>query len=135
MEKLVRLMIKNRMLKPQISAHFGIEKKNYSRNDAVTKLSKFKKFFNIKCDHFSDDDTPPIARARAPKISEKKYAELKSLFDAYDHNRNDTLEAAELMGAFGNVFENESDCAALVEKFDVNGDGKLNFEEFCEFMT
>jgi Ca2+-binding EF-hand superfamily protein len=39
-----------------------------------------------------------------------------------------------MMAAFKNVFETVQDLNATISKYDVNGDGKLSFEEFCDLM-
>jgi Ca2+-binding EF-hand superfamily protein len=56
------------------------------------------------------------------------------VFAAFDADNNDNLDVSELKLALTALLEKEvsnSDAAKLVKKYDVDGDGLLNFDEFC----
>ncbi|KAL8034388.1 hypothetical protein ABFX02_12G025100 [Erythranthe guttata] len=64
-------------------------------------------------------------------------AELKEAFDMYDKDKNGQISASELHAVLRSLGENCSvkDCGRMIESFDVDGDGSINFDEFKKMMT
>lgn len=74
------------------------------------------------------------------KLQEKyklNMRDLKRAFSRFDKDNNGLLDLHELVDGF-KLFLNgvrESQIAELVSKYDMNGDGKISFEEFLHFLT
>ena len=63
---------------------------------------------------------------------------LKSAFDNFDCDNNETLTAEELFKWLSEISDDISDqkiVNKIIKEMDKNGDGAINFEEFIEFMT
>jgi calcium-dependent protein kinase len=60
---------------------------------------------------------------------------LRMCFDAFDTDGNGSISATELWALLGNAREyDETLWQELVNEFDRNGDGVIDFEEFTEMM-
>ena len=78
-------------------------------------------------------------------MSNKEKAKIKILFDKYDDNKNGVLEKSEFIKGFIDlVKEIESDmnnnevkkvAEEAIIKFDLNGNGIIEFNEFCELIS
>ncbi|KAL6512951.1 hypothetical protein OROHE_019741 [Orobanche hederae] len=64
-------------------------------------------------------------------------AELKDAFDLYDKDKDGKISAGELQAVLRSMQENRSieDCERMIDCFDVDGDGYINFKEFKEMMN
>ncbi|KAK8569095.1 hypothetical protein V6N13_106973 [Hibiscus sabdariffa] len=63
--------------------------------------------------------------------------ELKDAFDLYDLDKNGLISANELHAVLKRLGEecSLSDCQRMISKFDENGDGNVDFQEFKKMMT
>lgn len=94
---------------------------------------KFKSWFQSQ----SLNSTSP--KSLAPKkqsISHKKLNELKRVFPTFDKNGDGYITNEELRESLKNVgmVMTEKDIKEMVEKLDRNGDGLLDFNEFCDLF-
>ena len=62
---------------------------------------------------------------------------FKRAFDLYDADHSGQIDAPEFLKAFRLLHENvsEEDIAALLRRFDRDGDGSVNEEEFMRMMA
>ena len=63
---------------------------------------------------------------------------LKSVFDIFDFDNNETLTAEELAKWLSELSDTVTDTEIVknvIKQMDKNGDGAINFDEFAEFMT
>jgi len=63
--------------------------------------------------------------------------DIRAIFDSYDKDGDGYLEGPEeLKAAFGDVNQEvtEEELETIVAFADENGDGRLNFEEFSNFV-
>ena len=67
--------------------------------------------------------------SRDDEMKNKQF--LRKAFDKLDFNKDGYLSCDELMLA---CFEDKKECAATMEKMDLNRDSKIDFEEFCKFV-
>ena len=67
------------------------------------------------------------------KLSEDQVAELRKAFDVMDENKDGQVTKEELKKLLSNLGEEVTDEVVdeMISIADVNGDGKVNFEEFC----
>jgi Ca2+-binding EF-hand superfamily protein len=62
---------------------------------------------------------------------------LKSAFDIFDFDNNETLTAGELskwLTEFSGAETDQEVVDSIIQQMDKNGDGAINFYEFLEFM-
>ena len=61
----------------------------------------------------------------------------KQAFDEFDKDRSGTISTKELLPVMRSMGKNptEDEVLGLVIEYDVNGNGKLDFDEFMEMMT
>ncbi|KAJ8768062.1 hypothetical protein K2173_021002 [Erythroxylum novogranatense] len=76
--------------------------------------------------------TPQVVASRR-EISADKKAELRSVFDTFDQNGDGFVTKKELRESLKNIkiFMTEEEVEEVVAKVDSNGDGLIDFEEFC----
>ncbi|KAK9047844.1 hypothetical protein SSX86_033194 [Deinandra increscens subsp. villosa] len=65
--------------------------------------------------------------------SRGRKAELKSVFATFDKNRDGFITKQELSDSLKNIgiSTSERDVLEMVQRVDVNGDGLIDFDEFC----
>lgn len=70
--------------------------------------------------------------------SEPSLVEVKEAFDVFDENRDGFIDAKELQRVLcilglkeGSELEN---CGKMIKNYDINGDGRIDFNEFVKFM-
>ena len=78
-------------------------------------------------------------------MSNKEKAKIKLLFDKYDDNKNGVLEKSEFIKGFIDLVKeiesdmNDNEVKKVAEeaiiKFDLNGNGIIEFNEFCELIS
>lgn len=76
---------------------------------------------------------PPAVTTNTPQVSHKDKAELKSVFATFDKNGDGFITKQELRESLKNIriFMTEKDVEEMVVKVDSNGDGLIDYEEFC----
>jgi Ca2+-binding EF-hand superfamily protein len=78
-------------------------------------------------------------------MSNKEKAKIKILFDKYDDNKNGILEKSEFIKGFIDLVKaietdmKDNEVKKIAEeaiiKFDLNGNGIIEFNEFCELIS
>ena len=71
------------------------------------------------------------------KLSADQTAELKKAFDVMDTNKDGQVTKDELKALLKGLGEEVTDEVVdeMIKIADENGDGKVNFEEFCKAAT
>ena len=78
-------------------------------------------------------------------MSNKEKAKIKLLFDKYDDNKNGVLEKSEFIKGFIDLVKSieidmkDNEVKKIAEeaiiKFDLNRNGTIEFNEFCELIS
>merc|ERR1712150_357761 len=63
-------------------------------------------------------------------------AELREAFDEFDKDGSGTISTKELLGVMRSIGQNPTEDEILnhIVEYDINGDGTIDFDEFCEMM-
>ncbi|CAG5122912.1 unnamed protein product, partial [Candidula unifasciata] len=71
------------------------------------------------------------------RLTKEQISEYRDLFDAIDKNRDGVITSNELGEAMRAVGQNPSaaELQKMIAKADVNGDGKVDFQEFSIMMA
>ena len=71
------------------------------------------------------------------KLSAEQIAELKKAFDVMDANKDGVVTKDELKSLLKGLGEEVTDEVVdeMIKIADENGDGKIQFEEFCKAAT
>ena len=71
------------------------------------------------------------------KLSAEQIAELKKAFDVMDANKDGVVTKDELKTLLKGLGEDVTDDVVdeMIKIADENGDGKIQFEEFCKAAT
>lgn len=77
-----------------------------------------------------------ISTQREKKERMSQDAQLKAKFEELDSNHSGFLDRDELLTGVKAVYPSMTDAEIdeLIKKVDVNKDGKLSYEEFCELI-
>ena len=72
-----------------------------------------------------------------PHLDEKQIEELKKAFEVLDENKDGVISKEELSKLLGGLGEDVTDdvVTEMMNLADTDGDGKVNFEEFCKAAT
>ena len=72
-----------------------------------------------------------------PHLDEKQVEELKKAFEVLDENKDGVISKDELSKLLGGLGEDVTDdvVTEMMNLADTDGDGKVNFEEFCKAAT
>lgn len=76
-------------------------------------------------------------QAAALRFHDSTGADIKSLFDKFDTNKNGSIDLQELLGAAamcGAGFKNMDDANEAFASLDEDGDGAITFDEFTNFL-
>ena len=82
---------------------------------------EFEEFLNLMSRKMQDTDTEE---------------EIREAFKVFDKDNNGFISAAELRHVMTNLGEKltESEVDEMIREADVDGDGQINYEEFCRMM-
>ena len=71
------------------------------------------------------------------KLSAEQIEELKKAFAVLDENKDGVISKDELAKLLGGLGEDVTDdvVTEMMNLADTDGDGKVNFEEFCKAAT
>ncbi|CAH8267118.1 unnamed protein product [Arabidopsis lyrata] len=113
-------------------------KHDLSREDAEMVMRSLSLF----SDQESDDQLQERYTAKeVSSLFEEKEAsleEVKQAFDVFDENRDGFIDAIELQKVLTILGFKEGayldNCLVMIRSFDVNKDGKIDFNEFVKFM-
>ena len=72
-----------------------------------------------------------------PNLDAKQIEELKKAFEVLDENKDGVISKDELSKLLGGLGEDVTDdvVTEMMNLADTDGDGKVNFEEFCKAAT
>ena len=72
-----------------------------------------------------------------PHLDDKQIEELKKAFEVLDENKDGVISKDELSKLLGGLGEDVTDdvVTEMMNLADTDGDGKVNFEEFCKAAT
>jgi len=72
----------------------------------------------------------------AEKLSELQLLEFKEAFTTFDKDGSGTISTKELLGVMRSIGQNPTEDEILnhIVEYDINGDGTIDFDEFCEMM-
>lgn len=106
----------------KIVALFGFQDISKDQIFKENKKMVVNKKEGVDCDHDSS--------------SSGRKAELKSVFATFDKNRDGFITKQELSESLKNIgiSTSERDVLEMVQRVDVNGDGLIDFDEFCELF-
>ncbi len=70
------------------------------------------------------------------KLNAEEIEGLRQVFEVYDRNHDGTVTEQELLEVFLSLGKpvTEEDVHALMVRLDCNGNGSLDFDEFCKYM-
>ncbi|KAF5748988.1 hypothetical protein HS088_TW04G00949 [Tripterygium wilfordii] len=81
----------------------------------------------------SSKDLPGLFDEKEPVLEE-----VKEAFDVFDFNKDGFIDAMELQRVLCNLGFREGreleNCRKMIRSYDQNGDGRIDFSEFVEFM-
>ena len=82
---------------------------------------EFEEFLNLMARKIQDTDTEE---------------EIREAFKVFDKDNNGFISAAELRHVMTNLGEKltEEEVEEMIREADVDGDGQINYEEFCKMM-
>ena len=62
---------------------------------------------------------------------------MRTEFDKYDTDKSGTIDVYELASIFfdNGLYRTKAELERLIEKWDYNGNGQIDFAEYCEIMT
>ena len=64
--------------------------------------------------------------------------ELKQAFDLFDEDESETIdrhELARVIKLFQGEAPSDAELQAMIDQVDIDGDGVISFDEFCEMMA
>ena len=72
-----------------------------------------------------------------PNLDAKQIEELKKAFEVLDENKDGVISKDELSKLLGGLGEDVTDdvVTEMMNLADTDGDGKVNFDEFCKAAT
>jgi len=78
-----------------------------------------------------------IVRSSRKNISNGYLKELKEAFDIFDKENTGSINSEMLGGMFRSLGQNPSNTEILkmIKKIDLEGNGTIEFDEFCDFMA
>ncbi|XP_060668384.1 calmodulin-like protein 3 isoform X1 [Ziziphus jujuba] len=77
--------------------------------------------------------TPSLSQEQKERSSKRKTQELRQIFATFDKNSDGFITKQELRESLKNIriFMTDRDLEEMVVKVDSNGDGLIDFDEFC----
>ena len=87
-----------------------------------------------KMDQFDKDGDGTLDKDELREAFFQNGKSFKTLYDAVDEDGNGELDKEEMGRFFSMIGRSQLDNNKLFRDFDVNGDGKISFSEFNEWL-
>ena len=96
-----------------------------------------KKLFDIiDADHSGDIENEEFIRAAIDKSAFLDEKVLKNAFDFFDKDKSGGITLDEINEVFNKMHQyNEEDFKVVISEVDINNDGLIDFNEFCQMMN
>lgn len=108
-----------------------------SNGDGVVDIEEFCKIYNSSIVGASPDQTSTVP-ASEEEEEEEREKDIKTAFDVFDENHDGQISAEELSVVLksigGRQGYSEEACRDMIRKVDLDGDGKVSYEEFKQMM-
>ncbi|XP_047312345.1 probable calcium-binding protein CML45 [Impatiens glandulifera] len=108
------------------------------REDVEMVMGRMGFCFNVEDDE-DENERVILNSEQMSKLFEEKEAsleEVKAAFDVFDENQDGFLDSEEVQRVVCNLmgFKVGSGFQEMIRPFDLNGDGKIDFQEFVKLM-
>lgn len=108
-----------------------------SNGDGVVDIEEFRKIYNSSvADACSLDQ--PVSTASEEETEAEREQDMKTAFDVFDVNHDGQISVDELSMVLESIGGrqgcSEEACRDMISKVDLDGDGKVSYEEFKQMM-
>ena len=114
----------------------GINSLFLERNQRGDNFFLKKLFDIIDADHSGDIENEEFIRAAIDKSAFLDEKVLKNAFDFFDKDKSGGITLDEINEVFNKMHQyNEEDFKVVISEVDINNDGLIDFNEFCQMMN
>ncbi|XP_067324502.1 calmodulin-like [Anolis sagrei] len=119
------------------TAELGVVLRSLGHNLTEIELQEIVR--DVEANHNGKVDFPKFLAlvAKNMKSNEDQEAEIREAFRVFDKNGNGYITVGELRHVMTNLGEKLTDAEVdqMIKEADLDGDGKVNYEEFVRVMT